>query len=237
MQEKGYFETHPHYSHDFKPGEDSSEESLDKLLLSMDYDADVFFPVAYSEALERSVKRTEAYWLPRMFALPPGGKAIDIGCGYGRSLQWLSEVYEEVHGVDISAEVLKAAAQKLNARQNVKLLVSPPDKLPDALTRGYFDFAYAFTVFQHIPREYTESILLDTFSILRPEGKVAFNLLSGVNETINEGEFETEWAIGYSIEQAKSLVEKANFNLEKLVRWSGKGSDMSWIWILASKHN
>lgn len=235
MQSNGYFSNHSHYVFDYDTQADAIELALDQQLLSLDYSDSVEFPVPYSEALERSVKRTESYWLPRMFDLPKRGSVLDVGCGYGRSLKWLSAVYDKATGVDVSPAAIGEARKFLAGIDNISLAVSDPDKLPDDLPRSSFDFAYAFTVFQHIPRQYTQRLLADMASLLSPSGKLAFNLLTGINEDGNSGVIGTEWAIGYNQQTALELLAGTGLEVDKMLTWTGPGTDIGWIWICASK--
>ncbi len=95
------------------------------------------------------------------------------------------------------------------------------------------DVTYIFTVFQHIPREYSLSLLSQVANVLNENGVVVFNLLSNVNMQTNDGEIATEWAIGYSREQARDLVSSAGLKLLRLVRWSRPETEISWLWVLA----
>jgi SAM-dependent methyltransferase len=236
MQKEGYFSNHPHYTHDHQSPIGGEEKKLDEMLLSLDFSQEDFvYPVAYSEALERSVKRTEAYWLPMMFDLPEQGRALDVGCGYGRTLRWMSEVYEQVVGVDISEEVITQAKKHFLNSAGVELFPSGPDHLPVELSDDSFDLVYVFTVFQHIPREYTAALLKDIARVLKPQGKVAFNLLSNINEDLDDGEFGTEWAIGYRVESVNALLEELGLRPEKITRWSSPGYEVAWLWVLATK--
>ena len=92
---------------------------------------------------------------------------------------------------------------------------------------------YAFTVFQHIPREYTTAYVQQARHNLRPGGLLVFNLLSDINEDLNTGAPGTEWAIGYSSAAASALVELAGLKLHKLVRWRAPGAPASWLWVAA----
>jgi len=236
MQSDGYFSRHPHYEEHFGIKSSESDRELDRQVLAMDFGTDeVFFPVPYSAALERSVKRTEAFWLPKMFELPTSGNALDVGCGYGRSLAWLAEHYERVVGTDISPSAIVSARKFLAGRSNVELMVNGADSLPDSLANKSFDIVYVFTVFQHIPREFTAGLLRDIHRVLKPGSSVIFNLVSNINEAANEGQLATEWAIGYSLQSVHQLLADCDLQAEKIVRWSGPESEVSWLWVKAAR--
>lgn len=234
MQKAGYFNRHPHYTDYFGQQLSNEDRALDDMILNLDFNSDeIVMPVPYSDALERSVKRTESGWLPKMFVLPQQGVALDVGCGFGRSLVWMAQRYDTVIGTDISAEVIQLAGRLCQHLDNVRLYTNDADALPAAISKGSVDVAYVFTVFQHIPREYALGLLNQIRNVLKRQGTVVFNLISNVNEDLNSGESETEWAIGYSREQALALLNQAGFESIKITRWSGPESDVSWLWLCA----
>ncbi|MFK7862773.1 MAG: class I SAM-dependent methyltransferase [Pseudohongiellaceae bacterium] len=236
MQTNGYFSNHPHYEDYFGKAPTEQDKKLDEIILSLDFSQpDIYIPIPYSEALERSAKRTEPIWLPKTFDLPQSGVALDLGCGFGRSVRWLSQQYQRVIGTDISAQVIGTAKELCKDISNVDFYVNEADSLPPEVTPNSINMAYIFTVFQHIPRQYTLELLKKIQLALSPEGVVVFNLVSMINESINDGAVETEWAIGYSKEQAEDLVKQAGLNLQKIVSWSGPESAASWLWVAASK--
>lgn len=236
MQNDGYFSNHPHYEDYFGKEPSDDDKQLDNIILGLDFNStDIYIPVPYSEALERSAKRTEPLWLPRTFDLPQSGVALDVGCGFGRSVRWLSEQYQKVVGTDISSQVIETAQALCRDIDNATFLVNEADALPPEVLPESIDMAYVFTVFQHIPREYTLGLLRQIKTALNDEGVVVFNLVSMINEDINEGLDHTEWAIGYSREQAKSLVTESGLHLHKMVTWSGPDAAANWLWLAAGK--
>ena len=236
MQRDGYFTNHPHYT-DFHGHSPSKEDlELDNAVIALDFETqNVSMPVPYSDTLERSIKRTESLWLYKMFDLPRTGTALDIGCGFGRSVNWMANNYDKVIGTDISEHVIAAAIKNCEHLNNIALYVNGPDSLPADILPASVDVAYIFTVFQHIPREYTQNILRSVERVLKPGGKVVFNLLSNINEELNEGEQHTEWAIGYSDDQARNLLRDSALREERLVHWSRPETAISWLWVSGIK--
>lgn len=235
MQDDGYFKHHPHYQDFFGLELTDADRALDEAVLALNFDSeDIEMPAPYSEALERSVKRTEENWLPRMFQLPERGTALDIGCGFGRSVIWLRDKYEKVHATDISSSVVELA-EKLCAAENVSFHVNDADSLPAGIPAGSVDVAYIFTVFQHIPREFAGNLLKQASDLLAPGGVAVFNLISEVNESLNDGVVDTEWAIGYTRDQARELVEDAGLEVERIVRWYRPENEVSWLWVAGRK--
>lgn len=103
----------------------------------------------------------------------PSGKdlrALEIGCGPGRLLRPMSAYFAEIHGVDVSDEMVARARGNLAGVPNAFAQVASGSDLamfPDA----HFDFVYSYAVFQHIPsHEVVFSYLRETVRVLRPGG-------------------------------------------------------------------
>src|SRR6476620_5972972 len=128
-------------------------------------DDDEFFATAAEvlHALEAALKR-----------LPAGDRrsrlALEIGCGPGRLMRPMSWNFGEIHGVDVSDEMIRLAQAKL---------VNVPNAFPRATNGvdlacyadGYFDFVYSYAVFQHIPsRDVVFSYLAEAWRVLKEGG-------------------------------------------------------------------
>jgi SAM-dependent methyltransferase len=77
-------------------------------------------------------------------------RALEIGCGPGRLMVPMSRHFDEIHGVDVSDEMIALGRQLLAQVANAHLHVNNGSDLsmfPDA----YFDYIYSCVVFQHIP--------------------------------------------------------------------------------------
>ncbi len=114
--------------------------------------------------LERELKR-----FPPEEA-PSSRRALEIGCGPGRLMRPMSRYFGEIHGVDISDEMIAQARERLQDSPHAHvhrasgsdLALFPPDR---------FDFVYSYAVFQHIPSaEVVFSYLRETIRVLKPGG-------------------------------------------------------------------
>ena len=77
-------------------------------------------------------------------------RALEIGCGPGRLMRPMSRHFREIHGVDISDEMVARAQHNLAGVPNAYAHHAERSDLslfPDA----HFDFVYSYAVFQHIP--------------------------------------------------------------------------------------
>ncbi|MGA3100005.1 MAG: class I SAM-dependent methyltransferase [Bryobacteraceae bacterium] len=76
--------------------------------------------------------------------------ALEIGCGPGRLMRPMSGHFAEIHGVDVSDEMVRLAGERLRGAPNAFAHVTSGADLamfPDEK----FDFVYSYAVFQHIP--------------------------------------------------------------------------------------
>jgi SAM-dependent methyltransferase len=96
--------------------------------------------------------------------------ALEIGCGPGRLMRPLSRNFGEIHGVDVSDEMIRLAQERLRNTPNAHahhssgsdLAMFPDDK---------FDLVYSYAVFQHIPsRDVVFNYLREAKRVLKTGG-------------------------------------------------------------------
>ena len=93
----------------------------------------------------------------------------------------ISRHFGEVHGVDISDEMIRLARQRLRETPNAH-----PHHIPNSdlslFPDGKFDFVYSYAVFQHIPSaEVVFSYLRETVRVLKPGGALLIANLNSFN--------------------------------------------------------
>src|SRR3954453_14844828 len=81
---------------------------------------------------------------------PKKMRVLEIGCGAGRVTRALAEVFGEVHGVDVSGEMVERARGGLQATPNAHVYRNNGMDLR-VVPEEPFDFAFSVIVFQHIP--------------------------------------------------------------------------------------
>jgi ubiquinone/menaquinone biosynthesis C-methylase UbiE len=106
----------------------------------------------------------------QLYRLKSRDAALEIGCGPGRLLRPLSRHFREIHGVDISDEMVRLARERLRDVPNAHTHLGSGaglEMFPDAK----FDFVYSYAVFQHIPsREVVFGYLREAQRVLKPGG-------------------------------------------------------------------
>ena len=99
-------------------------------------------------------------------------RALEIGCGPGRLMRPLARHFVEIHGVDVSDEMIALAKEKLRDTPNAFPHVGDGSTLPQ-FEDNFFDFIYSYAVFQHIPsREVVNQYLKEIARVLKPGGLV-----------------------------------------------------------------
>jgi len=119
--------------------------------------------------------------LIRAFALQPGARVLDVGCGTGVLIPYLREAVGadgQIVALDLSAEMLKEAARKDDGR--ALIVKAPAEELP--LIDEYLDAIVCFSAFPHFGDK--QKVAHEFFRTLRP-GRLAFVAHLGAREEIN----------------------------------------------------
>ncbi|WP_051670418.1 methyltransferase domain-containing protein [Bryobacter aggregatus] len=105
---------------------------------------------------------------------PRARRALEIGCGPGRLMKPLSQDFGEIHGVDVSDEMIAIARRRLQAIPHAHPHVGSGADLRQFADES-FDFIYSYAVFQHIPDPaVVMSYLRDAARVLKPGGLMRF---------------------------------------------------------------
>lgn len=141
---------------------------------------DAFYHVAFERPRQGSQEflvsgtQTAALFERELIYLPPADpasrRALEVGCGPGRLMRPMSRHFGEIHGIDISDEMLKQAREVLKDIPHAHVHVAPESDLR-MFAEDSFDFVYSYAVFQHIPsREIVLNYLDEIARVLKPSG-------------------------------------------------------------------
>ncbi len=156
---------------------------------------------------------------------PKQMRVLEIGCGAGRVTRALSEVFGEVHGVDVSGEMIQRARQALDGLTNafvyknngLDLSVVPPLE---------FDFAFSMIVFQHIPsREIIENYIREVHRLLRPGALFKFQVQGCPQVTSTP---DDTW-LGVPITDHEAVEMALRNGFDPRYR-HGAGEQYFWLW-------
>src|SRR6478672_1937772 len=148
--------------------------------------------------------------------------ALEIGCGPGRLLRPTSAFFSEIHGVDVSDEMVRLAASRLQDVPNVHVHSNSGSDLslfPD----DEFDFVYSYAVFQHIPsREVVFNYLAEARRVLKPGG-ILWCQLNGLPEQATR--YTTWEGVRISAAEISAFARTQDFQLLRL-----EGADTQYMW-------
>ncbi len=171
------------------------------------------------EVLTDMTNICQGIWPKRM-------KVVEIGCGAGRVTRALSDVFGEVHAVDVSGEMISQARQALGGRPNVLLYQNNGTDLSVLPAGAQFDFAFSSIVFQHIPsREVIENYVREVHRVLRPGALFKFQVQG--DTTVTSSPDDTWVGVPFTDEQAVAMAESCGF--EPRYR-HGAGNQYFWLW-------
>jgi SAM-dependent methyltransferase len=115
------------------------------------------------------------------------GRALDFGCGVGRLTQALSTHFEEAHGVDVAASMIKLANELKPPEQNCHYHLNEEQDL-GLFADDFFDFIYSRLVLQHMHPMFSKKYMGEFIRVLRPGGLIAFQLPSGIRRAAEQEE-------------------------------------------------
>ena len=158
-------------------------------------------------------------------------RVLEIGCGAGRMTRALARIFGEVHGVDVSGEMVARGRELLTDVPNAHLHRNNGADL-QVLGDLRFDFAFSFIVFQHIPSQaIIENYIREVQRVLRPGSLFKFQVQGSSKVTATE---EDTW-LGAPISRslAAELAERNGF---EFMRGEGAGEQYFWLWYFKPGH-
>lgn len=148
-------------------------------------------------------------------------RALEIGCGPGRLMKPMSRNFGEIHGVDVSDEMIGLARERLRGIPHAHVHATNGASLAQFADES-FDFVYSYAVFQHIPsRDVVLEYMRETRRVLKPGGifRAQFNGLP-------HSEVPDTWSgVVFSADDIRSFTRENNFQLLSL-----EGVDTQYMW-------
>jgi SAM-dependent methyltransferase len=154
-------------------------------------------------------------------------RALEIGCGPGRLMRPLSRHFAEIHGVDVSDEMVRLAAHRLRNTPNAHPHRSSGSDLalfPDET----FDYVYSYAVFQHIPsRDVVLRYLREARRVLKTGGILRCQI-NGLPPHARQ--YDTWSGVRFSPEEIAQFAAGEDFQLLALEQiWT------QYMWITCRK--
>ncbi len=163
----------------------------------------------------------------RPVCAPESARVLEIGCGPGRLMKPLSRSVGEIHGVDISDEMIRRAGERLRGIPNAHVYHAPASDLSH-FPGASFDFVYSYAVFQHIPsREVVINYLHEARRVLRTGGILRCQL-NGLPPTA--ARYDTWSGVRFQAEEMAAFARNNDMQLLAL-----EGALTQYMWITCRK--
>lgn len=102
-------------------------------------------------------------------------RALDLGCGFGKSTQAFAQALPsaQVHGIDLSAGCLLAAAQDTPAERRTRVTFAQRDAAATGLPTGLYDLVTSTMLLHEMPEDVVRRLIAETARLVTPGGIVA----------------------------------------------------------------
>lgn len=158
---------------------------------------------------------------------PRARRALEIGCGPGRLMKPMSRYFGEIHGVDVSDEMVRLAREKLSGIRHAHVHHTPDSTLA-AFADESFDLVYSYAVFQHIPsRKVVLGYLREARRVLKTGGILRCQI-NGLPESA--ARYDTWSGVRISSAEISAFARENGFQL--LAR---EGTETQYMWITCRK--
>jgi SAM-dependent methyltransferase len=148
-------------------------------------------------------------------------RALEIGCGPGRLIKPLSRHFGEIHGVDVSDEMIHLGRKRLSDIPHAHLHATNGASLA-LFADESFEFVYSYAVFQHIPsRDVVLEYMREIRRVLKPGG-IFHGQFNGV---AHAGDTDTWSGVVFS---AADIREFTRQNGLQLLNLNGEHTQYMW---------
>lgn len=188
-----------------------------------DWDEEAFYESGRTSVDEFLVSDSERVFAGRD---PSQLRVLEIGCGAGRMTRALAPLVREIHGVDVSGEMVARAAAATASFDNAFVYHNDGAGLAVLPDDVELDLAFSFIVFQHIPSPAViESYVRDVARRLAPGG--VFKMQAQGEPRAALGRQDT-WE-GCYVPMSEWLRWSRAHGLE-LTDFAGAGTQYLWLW-------
>jgi SAM-dependent methyltransferase len=156
---------------------------------------------------------------------PEEMRVLELGCGAARVTRALANVFGEVHGVDVSGEMLDLARRATAGLANVRVYQNNGRDL-GVLGSLMFDFAFSSCVFHHVPSKVlVESCIREVGAHLKPGSLFKFEVQGCLD--VRTSEHDTWLGTPMSELEMLQIAERCGFDPRYRV---GAGEERFWLW-------
>ncbi len=177
--------------------------------------------------------------LERFVGIRPSDIVLEIGCGVGRVGKSLAPRCRKWIGTDISANMLKYAAERLGGAPNVELIEVNAAGLQEIASESV-DVVYCTVVFMHLYEWDRYGYVVEAYRVLRPNGRCFFDNVDIASEggwrvfmesySIPPDRRPAHMSMVSTGDELLTYAQRAGFRDIKLHRW-----DNAWIGVTGIK--
>jgi SAM-dependent methyltransferase len=111
--------------------------------------------------------------------LKPGVRALELGCGTGVFLEKVARCGADLHGIDLSTDLLERARARVGGLANVHIDNGNAEQMP--YPNAHFDAVYGSSILHHLDLGRS---LAEVHRVLRPGGRIVFAEPNSLNPQI-----------------------------------------------------
>lgn len=151
-------------------------------------------------------------------------RVLEIGCGIGRILISMSEIFGEVIGVDVSGKMIEIAKKHIKNFPNCKVFENNGKDL-SMFPKNYFDFCFSVIVFQHVPtKEIVINYIKEVARVLKPECIFRFQV-KGITEP--EPKLTNTWhGVHFTSQEIHKIAKENKF---EILEETGQHGQYYWL--------
>jgi ubiquinone/menaquinone biosynthesis C-methylase UbiE len=142
---------------------------------------------------------------------PTEMKILEIGCGVGRILVPMSDIFGNIIGIDIASEMVELGQKYVSGISNCSIVENNGIDLSE-FSDNSFDFCYSFIVFQHIPeKQIVENYIKEVSRILKPSCLFRFQVRGTISTKPTE---ITTWdGVQFTSDEIHRIAKDNNFEI------------------------
>jgi ubiquinone/menaquinone biosynthesis C-methylase UbiE len=159
----------------------------------------------------------------RMFDPKPGARILEIGCGTGHALCWLSNAGWRVTGIDLSSGMLSKARMTTN-RANLQIDLCQGDALGLPFVESSYNAIFISFTLELFPDEEISGVLSECHRLLRQDGQLGVVSMARENNFAVRlyDWFHVNWprVIDCRPIYLRAALDRAGYNVQKEQRIS-----------------
>lgn len=147
---------------------------------------------------------------------------LEIGCGIGRTTEFISYHFNKVYGVDISEKMIEVGKERLKNLSNATITAN--DGLTYPVKDDSIDFVFSYIVFQHMSSKKTVRKNFEEIKRTLKDGGIAKIQVRGLPTS------KMNWFYGPSF--TKDEIEKLLSSVGlKILKMDGENQRYFWLWL------